>query len=71
MRTRPDFKKSAYEAAQILCANGLGDMILAFDYRIKTLASGESADPVYGADFFTLPADAIVSGVVSGELPLE
>ena len=71
MRARPDFKKAAYEAAKILCQNGLGDMVLAFDYKIKTLPTNESSDPKYGAEFFTLPADTIVQSVVAGDLPLE
>lgn len=71
MRARPDFKKAAYEAAQILCREGLGDMILAFDYRVMTVEADGPAASKYGANFFTLPADAIVSAVVSGELPLE
>lgn len=71
MRTRPDFKKAAYEAARTLCREGLGDVILAFDYSIKNLPTTESNDPKYGAVFFTLPAETIVQAVVSGELPLE
>lgn len=71
MRSRPDFKKAAYEAAKILCQNDLGDMVLAFDYRIQTLPSGGSDERRFGAEFFNLPAETIVKAVVSGDLPLE
>lgn len=71
MKTRPEFKKEAYEAARILCEKGMGGVVIAFDYRIRSLGTTEDSKSKYGADFFNLPADTIVQSVLSGELPLE
>jgi len=69
MKSNTEFKKDAHEAAKLLLANGLGDVILAFDYKLLNVKVGGKDE--IGAKFCNIPASAIVSGVESGELPLE
>jgi len=68
MKLRPQFRREAYEAAKLLCANDRPEVIIAFDYKlIQVDQEGEAKN---AAQFFQLPADAIVKGVISGELPI-
>lgn len=69
MKSNTEFKKDAHRAAKLLCENGLGDVILAFDYKLLTVKIGGKEET--GAKFCDIPAALIVSGVERGELPLE
>jgi dihydroxyacetone kinase-like predicted kinase len=68
LKSHSAFKKDAYEAAKHLIEIGLGNVWLAFDYKLSEITNqGEKA---VGMTPFILPAEKIVEGVDSGELPL-
>ncbi len=69
MKSRPEYRKEAHRMAEELLNRGFGQVLVAFDYRVAPpIIEGRNEGPA--ARFFYLPAEEIVAGVASGELPL-